>query len=127
MTLSCTKQVKDLLNSGVGDLGRNEFILDSLKNGKKLYNTDIKYLQTMTQKLDDKISSLQTQTKSSKTRISNETTIISDKEIDEILEKQDKLAKKTDMSQEITHKVSLKSKLKKMLVIVNLLPPTNFT
>jgi len=114
MTLSYTKQVKDLLNSGMGDLGRNEFIFDSLKNGKKLYNTDIKYLQAMTQNLDDKIALLQNQTKTSKARISNET-IISDKEIDEILERQDKLlAKKTNMPQNITHNTSLKSKFKKL-------------
>ena len=100
----------------MGDLGRNEFILNSLKNGKKLYNTDIKYLQTMAQKLDDKITSLQNQTKSSKIRrISNETTIISDKEIDEILEKQDKLlAKKANIPQNTTHNTSLKSKFKKL-------------
>jgi len=115
MTLPYTKQAEDLLNSGMGDLGRNEFILDSLKNGKKLYNTDIKYLQTMTQKLDDKIASLYSQTKS-KTRISNEATIISDKEIDKILEKQYKLAKKTDMPQNITHNTSLKSRFKKLFL-----------
>jgi len=114
VTLSYTKQVKDLLNSGIGDLGRNEFILDSLKNGKKLYNTDIKYLQTMTQKLDEKIASLYSQTKLSKTRISNET-IISDKEIDKILERQNKLlVKKTDIPQNISYKISLRSKFKMM-------------
>ena len=65
----------------------------------------------MTQKLDDKIASLQSQTK---IRILNETTI-TDKEIDEILERQDKLlAKKTNMPQNITRKTSLKSKFKKM-------------
>ena len=114
MILHYISQAEDLLNSGTGDQGRNEFILNSLNNGKKLYNTDMQYLQRMTQKLDDKIASLQSKPKISKTTISQEMSTITDKEIDEILEKQEQSAKKKNMPSKITTKISLKSKFKKM-------------
>jgi len=110
------EKVHDLIDAGIGDVNRNEFILNSLQNGQKLYNTDVNYLQKMTQNLDDKIALLQSQTKVSKTRILKETPTISDKEIDEILARQDQyVAKKKEIPQEIIMpKPTLKSKIKKI-------------
>ncbi len=102
------RQVQDLIDSGRGDTGRNEFILNSLLNGKKLYNTDVKYLETQTKKLNEKIISLQ----SSKKKPRRESALTDD-EIDKILEKQDrKDAKKREIPMEIVPKNTLKSKLR---------------
>ena len=87
------KKVQDLIDSGCGDTGRNEFILWSLSNDKKLYNTDIKYLESHIQKLDEKRTLLNSQTNTSKTKQSKRASVITDSEIDEILERQDKRKK----------------------------------
>lgn len=112
------EKVHDLIDSGMVDMGRNEFILNSLQNGKKLYNTDAKYLENQTQKLNDKIISLQSTKKIPKRAVT--TAALSDKEIDEILERQDRLsaaaatAVNTDMSIDVIPKPTLKSKFKKI-------------
>ena len=49
------ENVKKLLDMGLGDKGRLDFILSSLENGKKIYNTDMKYVEKLiTKTLDDK-------------------------------------------------------------------------
>ena len=51
-------KVKKLLDLGIGDKGRLDFILSSLQKGKKIYNTDMKYVEklitkTMSSKIDE--------------------------------------------------------------------------
>ena len=102
------QKAQDLIDSGRGDVGRNEFILNSLQNGKKLYNTDVKYLNIQTQKLDEKIASLQSFKKKPDRKA-----VLTDDEIDKILEQQDKeniQKRKTPM--EIMPKNTIKSKIK---------------
>jgi len=50
--------VTDLINSGMGDRNRLEFILECIQKGKPLYNTDEKYLRQKYQKLETKIDKL---------------------------------------------------------------------
>jgi len=102
------QKAQDLIDSGRGDVGRNEFILNSLQNGKKLYNTDVKYLNIQTQKLDAKIALLQ-HNKQKPDRKS----ALTDEEIDKILEQQDKKnIQKRRTPMEIMPKNTIKSKIK---------------
>jgi len=102
------QKAQDLIDSGRGDVGRNEFILNSLQNGKKLYNTDVKYLNIQTQKLDEKIASLQSFKKKPDRKA-----VLTDDEIDKILEQQDrKDEQKKTISVEIIPKNTIKSKIK---------------
>ena len=101
------QKVQDLIDSGMGDVGRNAFILECLQNGKKLYNTDVKYLETLTQKLNDKITLLSPAKKRPKA-----TSALSDEEIDKILEQQDKKdAQKKEIPIEVP-KTTIKSRIK---------------
>lgn len=44
---SLLKKIKDLLNRGVGDISRLEHIKESIVEGKKLYNSDIQYVEEL--------------------------------------------------------------------------------
>ncbi len=108
MDLDKIQKVQDLIDSGRGDMGRNEFILNSLQNGKKLYNTDILYLKIQTQKLDEKIVSLQPSKKKPKREPA-----LSDDEIDKILAEHDKkYAQKKKIPQEPMPKNTVRAKIK---------------
>lgn len=108
MDLDKIQKVQDLIDSGRGDVGRNGFILKTLQNGKKLYNTDIKYLESQTQKLGEKITSLQSSKKKQ-----NRKAVLTDDEIDKILERQDrKDEQKKAIPTEIAPKKTIKSKIK---------------
>ncbi len=48
----------DLLNAGMGDVGRLEFILKCIKNQKPLYNTDKSYLTRKHLELETKLETL---------------------------------------------------------------------
>lgn len=49
------ENVKKLLDLGIGDTGRLEFVLSSLQKGKKIYNSDMKYVESLiTKTLSDK-------------------------------------------------------------------------
>ena len=52
----------DLLNSGMGDSGRLRFILECIAKDKPLYNTDKRFLETLSKTLELKIQKLQTGT-----------------------------------------------------------------
>ncbi len=48
----------DLLNAGMGDVGRLQFIQECLQKKKSLYNTDEKYLTRKYQEFEDKLKIL---------------------------------------------------------------------
>ncbi len=50
--------VTDLLNAGMGDVGRLQFILECIKNKKPLYNTDEKYLRLKYMEFETKLEIL---------------------------------------------------------------------
>ncbi len=62
----------DLLNSGMGDEGRLKFILECIKKEKPLYRTDMKFLESMTEKLDQKIRMLQGEKAKPKSLVTDE-------------------------------------------------------
>jgi len=87
----------DLLNSGYGDEGRLRFILDCINKDKHLYKTDIKFLESMTEKLEERIKTLrgnkdEQSVKSQKER--HPRTLISDEQLDEIINSENTKTKK---------------------------------
>ena len=48
----------DLIDSGIGEEGRLEFILECIDKNKPLYKTDIRFLESLTKQLDLKIKRL---------------------------------------------------------------------
>ncbi len=79
----------DLLDSGMGDAGRLGFILECIKKEKPLYRTDMMYLESKSTQLDDKIQKLQDNTvKPAKHATNDSKPLISDKDLDEILDRQ---------------------------------------
>jgi len=74
----------DLLNSGMGDEGRLRFILECIAKNKPLYKTDMLFLESMNNKLEHKIKTL---TKDDKKQEVYSKTLVSDKELDEIIDK----------------------------------------
>jgi len=51
--------VTDLIDSGIGEEGRLQFILQCIDKNKPLYKTDIKFLESLTEQLDLKIKKLE--------------------------------------------------------------------
>ena len=82
------KMAMDLLNTGMWDQGRLRFILECIEKNKPIYKTDMIYLEFMTVELEHKIQKLQ----GSKVRTTkpkeNTRALISDNDIDEILDRQ---------------------------------------
>ncbi len=74
----------DLLNSGIGDEGRLKFILECIAKNKPIYKTDMMFLESMNNKLEHKIKTL---TKGDTKQEAHPKTLISDKELDEIIDK----------------------------------------
>jgi len=76
----------DLLNTGMGDEGRLKFILSCIEKNKPLYKTDIIFLESMTDQLEQRIKRLKgnigTKQKETPSR-----TLISNKELDEIIDR----------------------------------------
>ena len=116
-------KVEELINSGVGERYRLEHILSTLKNDKKLYNSDLNYLTTMHEKLVEKMISLQKEnkvlkpslTKSPKSiLVSNRHALLKDEDLDMILEEQEKKKHQRLMTSEESFKpLSSESKLGK--------------
>jgi len=116
-------KVEELINSGVGERYRLEHILSTLKNDKKLYNSDLNYLTTMHEKLVEKMISLQKEnkvlklslTKSPKSiPVSNRHALLKDEDLDMILEEQEKKKHQRLMTSEESLKpLSSESKLGK--------------
>ncbi len=69
----------DLLNAGIGDKGRLEFILECIEKNKPLYNTDERYLIQKYETFEKKLETLSGKKKTKK--------IISDDTLDEIVDK----------------------------------------
>ncbi len=78
----------DLLNTGMGDEGRLKFILSCIETNKPLYKTDIRFLESMTDQLEWRIERLEGKT-DAKQKEKQSRTLISNKELDEILDRKD--------------------------------------
>ena len=79
----------DLLNTGMWDQGRLRFILECVEKNKPIYKTDTIYLESMTEQLEHKIQKLQgNEVRTTKLKENHSRTLISDKELDEIIDKQ---------------------------------------
>ena len=70
----------DLLNAGMGDKGRLEFILECIEKNKPLYNTDERYLIQKYNTFEKKLETLSGKKKISKT-------LVSDSTLDDIVDK----------------------------------------
>ena len=92
MSLDYHTMARDLLNSGIGDVGRLEFILECVKSQKPLYNTDVQFLERHTNMLNQKIEILSKKTKP----VNPKKTILSEKLIDDIISKSDDREKQKD-------------------------------
>lgn len=78
----------DLLNTGMWDQGRLRFILECVEQNKPIYKTDRIYLESMTKQLEDKLHKLKGSTvKIIKPKENTSRTLISDKTLDEIIDK----------------------------------------
>jgi len=78
----------DLLNTGMWDQGRLRFILECVDQNKPIYKTDRVYLESMTKQLEDKLHKLKGSTvKIIKPKENTSRTLISDKTLDEIIDK----------------------------------------
>ncbi len=83
MTRDYHSMISDLIDSGIGDRGRLEFMLDCLNSDKPLYNTDMIYLESAYDQLESKIKTL---TKPSKTPIAHsQKALISDDILNDII------------------------------------------
>jgi len=76
----------DLLNAGMGDEGRLKFILSCIEKNKPLYKTDIRFLESMTDRLEWRIERLKGNT-DAKQKEKQSRTLISNKELDEIIDR----------------------------------------
>jgi len=111
MDLDKIQKIQDIIDAGFGDAGRNAFILECLQSNRSLYNTDDQYLANQSRLLESKIKSLQ----SPKRTMPKRTTMITDDEIDKILEKQDmKNLQSKDIPKETAVRPSIKSRIKNM-------------
>jgi len=75
----------DLINAGMGDKGRLEFILECLQKDKPLYNTDSKYLREKYDTFEAKLEILSGKKKTGKTLVSDSTL---DKIVDQAISKE---------------------------------------
>ena len=78
----------DLLNTGMGDEGRLKFILSCIEKNQPLYKTDIKFLESLTDQLEQRIERLKGNT-NAKQKEDHSRTLISNKELDEIIDRKD--------------------------------------
>jgi len=92
------KMAIDLLNTGMWDQGRLRFILECIEKNKPIYKTDKAYLESMNEQLENKIQKLQgSVVKTTKLKKNNSNTLISDKDLDDILDKQRSKTVKTSI------------------------------
>ncbi len=98
----------DLLNAGIGDEGRLKFILSCIEKNKPLYKTDIRFLESMTDQLEQKIDRLEGNT-GAKQKEEYSRTLISNKELDEIIDR--KNAESTEMYTSVRKKSSFLARL----------------
>ena len=98
----------DLLNTGMGDEGRLKFILSCIEKNKPLYKTDIRFLESMTDQLEWRIERLKRNT-DVKQKEKDSRTLISNKELDEIIDR--KNVKSTEMYMSVRKKRSFLARL----------------
>lgn len=98
----------DLLNAGMGDEGRLKFILSCIEKNKPLYKTDIIFLESMTDQLEQRIERLKGNT-DAKQKEKHSRTLISNKELDEIIDRKD--AKSTEGYTPVRKKSSFLARL----------------
>ncbi len=98
----------DLLNTGMGDEGRLKFILSCIEKNKPLYKTDIIFLESMTDQLEQRIERLKGNT-DAKQEEKHSRTLISNKELDEIIDRKD--AKSTEEYTPVRKKSSFLARL----------------
>ena len=98
----------DLLNTGMGDEGRLKFILSCIEKNKPLYKTDIRFLESMTDQLEQRIQRLQGNT-DTKQKEKDSRTLISNKELDEIIDR--KSVESTEMYMPVRKKSSFLARL----------------
>ncbi len=98
----------DLLNAGMGDEGRLKFILSCIDENKPLYKTDIRFLESMTDQLEWRIKRLKGNT-DTKQKEKHPRTLISNKELDEILDRSN--AKSTERYMPVRKKSSFLARL----------------
>ena len=83
------KMATDLLNTGMWDQGRLRFIIECIEKDKPIYKTDKAYLESINQQLEDKIQKLQGSIiKTTEPKKNDLRALISDKDLDEIIDKQ---------------------------------------
>lgn len=106
-------KVQELIDSGLGDTGRLEHIMDYIVKDKPLFKSDLKYLENMHKFLLDKIQKLEHESKSLKPNhvtlsepkpSSGRKPLLADEDLDRILDEQEKrkqknLAPRTESSQ----------------------------
>ena len=98
----------DLLNTGMGDEGRLKFILSCIEQNKPLYKTDIRFLESMTDRLEQRIERLKWNT-DVKQKEKDSRTLISNKELDEIIDRKD--TESTEMYAAVRKKSSFLARL----------------
>ena len=98
----------DLLNTGMGDEGRLKFILSCIEKNNPLYKTDIRFLESMTDQLEQRIQRLQGNT-DTKQKEKDSRTLISNKELDEIIDRKD--TESTEMYAAVRKKSSFLARL----------------
>jgi len=98
----------DLLNTGMGDEGRLKFILSCIEKNKPLYKTDIRFLESMTDQLEQRIERLEGNT-DAKQKEKHSRTLISNKELDEIIDRRN--TKSTEMYTPVRKKSSFLARL----------------
>jgi len=79
----------DLLNTGMWDQGRLRFIIECIEKNKPIYKTDKAYLESINEQPEDKVQKLQGSTvKTTEPKKNNPRALISDEDLDEIIDKQ---------------------------------------
>ena len=96
-------KAQELIDSGLGDTGRLEHIMDYIIKDKPLFNSDLKYLENMHEFLLDKIQKLEHESKSLKPNsvtlseprpTSNRKPLLADEDLDRILDEQERRKQK---------------------------------
>ncbi|MCH8915487.1 MAG: hypothetical protein IIA82_06565 [Thaumarchaeota archaeon] len=98
----------DLLNTGMGDEGRLKFILSCIEKNEPLYKTDIRFLESMNDQLEQRIERFKGNT-DAKQKEKDSRTLISNEELDEIIDRKD--AESTEMYTPVVKKSSFLARL----------------
>jgi len=94
----------DLIDSGIGEERRLQFILQCIDKNKPLYKTDIKFLESLTEQLDLKIKKLEGNNvkKAQDCAHTSKISLLSDEFLDKHLDKIESKKKNVKTSQHST-------------------------